>query len=925
MVDKLAETHFLSVLGPSGSGKSSLVNCGLIPALRRGLMAGSGTSWNVVHFRPGGQPIEALANALAEEGTFFSDYTYTSPSLPELLKEDLMMSKRGLIGLFEQINLTENKLLVIVDQFEELFRYEAAGNSDIETDLEKRSIAMSFVKLLTEVTQVVESNVYVVLTMRSDFIGECAQYPGLPEAINDGLYLVPRMTHDERLSAITSPIAIGGADITPMLLTRLINDVGDDPDQLPILQHALYRTWTHWEQGSDQGPLDVHHYQAIGTMHQALDLHAEEAFTSLGKPRLKTICERMFKALTEKLPNIEGIRRPVKLKALADIVEGTEEEVKSVIQVFRDPEYSFLTPRAEDTLTSESFIDISHESLMRIWERLHTWTEEEATSSYDYKRLVESAKRFSDGSASYLTDPELQLALNWKKREKPSAVWADQYDGQFELVKDYLDKSEAERGKERRKEASRRQRLYFLLVTVAILSIATAIYAWIAQERAVQREKALKSEQQAWVLLRSIFEEANPRISAGFGNTRTGYTDHTVVTPFSFDTLSVFEVFDRTTERIERLFSNEPETKASLLMLIGGVYQEHNRSQKASELVEQAIAINDSLFGRQHESVAQGLNLLGETYADLGNYEAAIDALYEALGIRDQLHGPNHFDVTESLNDLGVVLSEYSNSLYALAFESEAELESATLDTSDSLSSLADSLLTKALEIRKRLWDKATGNEKDHIANGVAETMSNLGALYFDIEEYQLAESLLRASTMIREQLPPEPYQLDLVNSLNNLSVILQIQADDIYYIAYEEDTDSLLVDSLLSIADPIWNEADSLAKRALELSEKFRGSGDLDVAVARYNLALLRWGALDIDEADSLFEAARNVFVNRDHFGYLILNDLERGRMLLQQGQCDKADSVFQQIIQLADSPRVDSTDILFAQELLEGECAAS
>ena len=92
-----------------------------------------------------------------------------------------------------------------------------------------------------------EYPIYVVLTMRSDFLGDCARFPGLPEAVNEGQFLIPRLTREERRAAISGPIAVGGGEISPVLLTRLVNDVGDNPDQLSILQHALNRTWAQWQ------------------------------------------------------------------------------------------------------------------------------------------------------------------------------------------------------------------------------------------------------------------------------------------------------------------------------------------------------------------------------------------------------------------------------------------------------------------------------------------------------------------------------------------------------------------------------------------------------------------------------------------------------------------------------------------------------
>ena len=156
-----------------------------------------------------------------------------------------------------------------------------------------------------------------------------------------------------------------------MLLTRLVNDVGDNPDQLSILQHALNRTWARWQdEGDDKEPLDLRHYEAIGTMAHALDQHAEEAYARARRRRRQRICEKLFKALTDKATDPRGVRRPTSLRDLCALADATEAEVAEVIDVFRDPSRSFLMPPAGEALAGESVIDISHESLMRVWRRL---------------------------------------------------------------------------------------------------------------------------------------------------------------------------------------------------------------------------------------------------------------------------------------------------------------------------------------------------------------------------------------------------------------------------------------------------------------------------------------------------------------------------------------------------------------------------
>jgi WD40 repeat protein len=458
MVDVLAKSRFLAVVGTSGSGKSSLVNCGLRPALRRGLMADAGTSWRMAQFRPGSGPIRAMIHALAGDGVLYRDYKGGIP-LEEVLDTSLRISKRGVLDAFRKARLPQQtNLLIIVDQFEELFRYQTRSvSAGACHDFCEEAIA--FVNLLLEAKSETNLPVYIVITMRSDFLGNCAEFPGLPEAINEGQYLVPRMTRDERRAAIKGPIAVGGAKISPVLLSRLVNDVGDNPDQLSILQHALNRTWAHWRnEGRGEGPISLEHYEAVGTMTYALDRHAEKAYAELRTDRQRKICEKVFKALTDKGTDVRGIRRPASVHTLSLVAEATVAEVTDVINVFRKPSRSFLMPPLPESLEPASVIDISHESLMRVWERLRLWADEEAQSAQLYRRLSESASLHAEGKAALWRDPELQLAVEWRNKTEPTPTWAECYGGGFEQAMMFLVQSEAFRQCEIQEEEEHAQR-----------------------------------------------------------------------------------------------------------------------------------------------------------------------------------------------------------------------------------------------------------------------------------------------------------------------------------------------------------------------------------------------------------------------------------------------------------------------------------
>jgi hypothetical protein len=494
LIAKLSRTPFLAVVGTSGSGKSSLVRAGLLPALLGGLMATVGSRWRVAIMRPGNDPIGNLADALNAPDAFGSQNHTQAPEQRAITEAVLRRSSLGLVEAVRQANLPPGEqLLVLVDQFEELFRVEQDTNRH-----EAENDKAAFVKLLLAATHQQELPIYVVLTMRSDYLGDCAQFWDLPEAINDGQYLIPRLTREQRREAITGPVAVGGGVIAPRLVNRLLNDVGDDPDQLPILQHALMRTWDNWQEDHQQNePLDLRHYEAIGGLAKALSDHADEACNELAEAGQK-LAEKLFKCMTEKGPDNREIRRPLTVRDLCAVTAAEEHEVLTVIEAFRRPSRSFLMPPVEVTLTADSLIDISHESLIRNWQRLKEWVEEEAQSAATYRRLADTAVRYEKGEEGPLRDPALQLALNWRDEVQPNEAWARRYHSGFHTAMSFLEQSQKAREAEaQEKEEQRRRELRRTRMFAAILGMAFVIAAGFAWYGYQQRNEALQQKERA--------------------------------------------------------------------------------------------------------------------------------------------------------------------------------------------------------------------------------------------------------------------------------------------------------------------------------------------------------------------------------------------------------------------------------------------
>jgi hypothetical protein len=220
---RLENRRLLAVTGVSGSGKSSLVLAGVIPMLKAGLIPRLGTDLCVATMKPRGGPLAELRRQLSEAlGR-------------EIPTDALTRTTYGLVDAVKPLAPGES-LLVVVDQFEEIFQYR---KERLATD--GGSEADRFITLLLRAVEQNEVPVYVILTMRSDYLGACAIFRGLPEALNDGHYLVPRMTRRQLQEAIEGPLETVGAAIHPSLVQELLNQCDEEPDHLPVLQHLLRR------------------------------------------------------------------------------------------------------------------------------------------------------------------------------------------------------------------------------------------------------------------------------------------------------------------------------------------------------------------------------------------------------------------------------------------------------------------------------------------------------------------------------------------------------------------------------------------------------------------------------------------------------------------------------------------------------------
>ncbi len=459
LIKRLGPTHFLAVVGLSGCGKSSLVRAGLWSDLEMGFLASAGSRWQVAECRPGYRPFASLAEALLKTdwGQHYLPQLTDRTEAAAFLQAQVRRVSLGVHGVLQETPLpADTNLLLIVDQFEEIFRYYQQGDADE---------AEAFVAMLLASSQPPplfpeeKHRVYVVITMRSDFLGNCALFAGLSEAINEGQFLVPRLTREQLREAIEFPARVFGGEIEATVVNQLLNDAGTDFDQLPLLQHALMRMWKFASaENPEQIIVTLKHYDQIGGSANALSQHADKGYAKLNSDQQK-IAEILFRSLCEYGSDNRDTRRPVKLAEVATLANVPWEQVATVVEEFRKPWRSFLVPPVDKELSPDSVLDISHESLIRKWQRLRRWTEEEAESAKLYRRLEDSAVRWEQGQAALWHSPDLEIAVAWRDQKQPTTRWAKRYGQGFDLAMRFLEESEEAQWRGQRKKEEDRQRL----------------------------------------------------------------------------------------------------------------------------------------------------------------------------------------------------------------------------------------------------------------------------------------------------------------------------------------------------------------------------------------------------------------------------------------------------------------------------------
>ncbi|MFN8371697.1 MAG: LpqB family beta-propeller domain-containing protein [Anaerolineae bacterium] len=477
--------RFLAVIGPSGSGKSSVIKAGILPALRRGALLGS-SDWFVVEMAPGSQPVQELADALLR----------VAVKPPEHLLETLSTDEHGLARVVEQIlppaanSEATSELVLLIDQFEEIF-----------TQVEDENTRALFLDSLRTAVQTPSSRLRLIVTMRADFYDRPLLYPEFGELVREHTEVVLPLSNEELERAISLPAENSGLGLEVGLVTSIVTDVAEQPGALPLLQYAL----TELFERRDGRWLTVESYKNIGGVSGALAKRADDLYNELDSAGKKA-ARQMFLRLVTLGEGAEDTRRRVRQTELTSL-DGSQ-AMQQVINLFG--KYRLLT-FDRDPITRVPTIELAHEALIRKWGRLRAWLTDNREALRLQRRLGSATEEWLNANrdASFLasgTRLEQFEAFDALQSDIALTQEEDQY------LRDSLTRREHERAeeaaraaREKATEARSRQRLRLLVAVMTAAAVIAGVLSLLAfnQSQIAQNNAATATNAQGEALFQA--------------------------------------------------------------------------------------------------------------------------------------------------------------------------------------------------------------------------------------------------------------------------------------------------------------------------------------------------------------------------------------------------------------------------------------
>ena len=478
------ENNFLSLIGASGSGKSSLARAGLLASLQQQSFQNK-KQWNPIIFFPGENPLESLALILGEHGIIQSDL----PSVNSFINSCLNYPRTLYLALrMAKKNQENSGIVLLIDQFEESF-----------TLCKNDSIRKAFIDNLVYACSARENEALILITLRADFLAKCADHDALSALISDHNVLVSPMSEAELANAIIEPAKMQGVVIEPALVDKIKEEILGQAGRLPLLQDTLSELWNKME----GGVIWYQAYNELGGIQGTLDRRATSFFHSLDE-KDQHLCKSIFLRLTQPGEGTEDTKRRINLEEAIPLnIEKAQYE--DLIEKLTQNDVRLITKNNDPGKASVS-IEVIHEALIQHWELLKNWISEEKKDLLIQRKLSRDIQEWKANSQS-------EDFLYTGKKLAHISEWYDSHKAQLNQEEiQFLDASFE------KKRSERRQRFmaYLSLVLLLFFAIGTLSMVLNSERKA---KRVLQLKEAIFKRNGSIIEsEGTYRISFAYGD-----------------------------------------------------------------------------------------------------------------------------------------------------------------------------------------------------------------------------------------------------------------------------------------------------------------------------------------------------------------------------------------------------------------------
>jgi tetratricopeptide (TPR) repeat protein len=887
LVRKVRDYPFVMVVGRSGSGKSSLVYAGLVPALRRA----RDRFWNVMTLRPGPEPLRALAaafNPKAEGMGAAESAANIGREAEQLRSGDPELLSHMIREALERSEGKPDQLLLYIDQWEELYAQAPSASADKDRAARHAADVNRFIDLLLNASQSVR--VSVVATVRADFYDPLISHQKLRALLPRQQVLLGAMSRAELESTIVEPAKrVGLTFVPPQLVSRILDEAGEDEGMLPLLQYALEETWELREGNVMTGDS----YARSGGVREAIRLTAEQTFKELS-PEDQQVARKLFLRLVTPGEGQEDTRARA---AMPD-----EPMLLKIVDQFAGSRARLLVTGSDRA--GRPTVEVAHEALIRTWPRLRHWVDANRDKLRARAAIVQAKAVWEEhGRREDLPlPPGFQL-------ERARVLGADPGDITIDDIKAFIAESEAADARRRADYAARerqrqaaelaaaeeaaksaealasaarrttRRTLIGLVASFALLALA-GFLGW----QVIEQQKAEELQREA-----AEAQRARTEIERAIGSESLGETSRALLE--LGNTAQALQAAKEVLRFSEVLAAKNPTNEAQRhnvatgYLRYGDILRAAGEHSDAMDAYGSAFRIQETVLGPSHPDIAQTLNRKASLLTFLGRYAEAEPLQKQALNIRETAIGADHPYVARSLEDLAdlyLLLARYAESealqKRALVIR-EGALGPDDPEVGRSLLALGrlyqiqgqtfdvKALTKRALSIFERTW----GPDNPFVATA----LNNIAEGFVTQSNFSEAEPLFNRSLAIREKALGSD-NLTVADVLNNIAGLYQsqnrlVEAELLYKRSLVIDVKAVgpehpSVGGALSNLGQLYakqvrySEAEPLFKRSLEIDEKALGGNHPAVADVLNKLAGLYQSQNRLAEAEPLYRRSLEI-----------------------------------------------------------------